>query len=445
MDQLALYELFKQYPLVSTDTRKIAPNCLYFALKGETFDGNAFASDALEKGAAYAIIDNPAYKVNDRYIVVDDVLKVLQQLAHTHRSNLKIPVIGLTGSNGKTTTKELIYAVLSQTYKTMATRGNLNNHIGVPLTLLEITPDIEIAVIEMGANHPEEIAFLCELAMPTHGLITNIGKAHLEGFGSFEGVKKTKGELYDYLAATDGVLFIQGDNPILAEVSKVRFEEESLKKALTYGFSSKNQISGELIEANPLLAFTWHKSTHPGKSYRVKTKLAGSYNLENLLAAVAIGEFFNIPVDTINEALEKYTPSNSRSQIIDTEKGNRVIGDYYNANASSMTAALENFSQIQDHKPKIMILGDMFEMGDESASEHLHLIQSAMVMNVDRIIFVGKHFFEQRLQIPSIPNASFYQTLTEAKDALRQEPILHSLVLLKGSRGIAMEGLMEDL
>lgn len=447
MDETILYELFKRFPAISTDTRKIIPNSLFFALKGESFDGNAFADDALAKGAAYAVIDNPSYRQSERYILVEDALGALQKLARTHRGTLNIPVIGLTGSNGKTTTKELLHTVLSRKYRTHATRGNLNNHIGVPLTLLEITADVEIAVIEMGANHPGEIAILCDIALPTHGLITNIGKAHLEGFGSFEGVKSTKGELYDYLATHDGQLFIQGDNPILQEVAKARFgASASWGGAYTYGLTAANCISGSLIAANPFLALHWQKNIPEGnnKQHRIDTQLAGTYNLENILAAVAVGDFFDVSTLDINQAIAGYQPSNQRSQIIDTAKGNRIIGDYYNANASSMTAALENFALVEDSRPKTLILGDMYELGEATAEEHRRIIELAMTIPLQKAVFIGAYFYQQReFAVEAKAQVEFFRTLPEAKKALKEQALHHTLMLLKGSRGMALEQLLE--
>src|SRR5690606_7899062 len=353
-----LYRLYRQYPRVCTDTRNILPDSIFFALKGERFNANTFAEEALSLGARYVVIDEAQYQKDERYILVDDVLQALQQLANHHRKQLHIPFIGVTGTNGKTTTKELLYAVLSQKFRVLATKGNLNNHIGVPLTLLSISEDVEAAIIEMGANHPEEIAFLCGLAEPTHGLITNVGKAHLEGFGSFEGVKKTKGELYDYLKSHDGVLFLQADNAHLVEMEQAR----GVNKVVRYGFSEGNDIIGRLEIANPFLTVSWHKNG--GTDYKITTHLTGSYNTENILAAVAVGDYFGLTATEINAGVEGYVPTNNRSQITKTAD-NTVIADYYNANASSMAAALDNIAVIAGNK-KVIILGDMFEMGEES-------------------------------------------------------------------------------
>lgn len=430
-----LYQLYQQFPLVSTDTRNIQTDSIFFALKGDKFNANTFATAALAAGARYVVVDEPAYALADeRYILVEDVLSTLQALANYHRKQLSIPFVGITGTNGKTTTKELLNAVLSQGFKTYATKGNLNNHIGVPLTLLAIGSDIELAIIEMGANHPGEIAFLCDIAEPTHGLITNVGKAHLEGFGSFEGVRKTKGELYDYLKKTNGTLFLQGDNAWLVEMEAQR----GIKEVVRYGFSVENAVIGKLVQADPLLSFSWYQQAHPERIATVNTHLVGAYNLENILAAVAVGLYFELTPTAINKGIEGYVPTNNRSQVTRTEK-NIVVADYYNANASSMAAALDNMAVIAAAQ-KAIVLGDMFEMGDESFVEHQKVIEKALAIGVARLIFVGKAFYEQRND-----QAEFYQTTAAAKDALLAKPIVGSTVLLKASRGMAFENLLEVL
>lgn len=428
-----LYKLYKESPFVCTDTRQIVRDSLFFALKGERFNANKLAGSALEAGARWAVVDDPDVVTDDRYILVDDVLTTLQALARHHRQQLTIPFIGITGTNGKTTTKELVYAVLSQQYKTYATKGNLNNHIGVPLTLLAIDDSVEMAVIEMGANHQSEIGFLCGMAQPTHGLITNVGKAHLEGFGSFEGVKKAKGELYDFLKAHDGVLFLQGDNAHLVEMESGR----SVRKIFRYGFSASNDIVGELAQANPFLTVRWREKEGDA-GYPVETHLTGSYNTENILAAVAVGRFFGMEAALINAGIEAYHPTNNRSQIVETDR-NTVIADYYNANASSMAAALENIAVINAER-KVIILGDMFEMGDETYEEHRRIVEKATALGVERMLFIGKAFFEHRC-----PQGEFYRTTDEAKEQLRQRPVENSTVLLKASRGMAFESLVELL
>lgn len=433
MELQALYNLFKQHPSVSTDTRNILPDSIFFALKGSNFNGNEFAEQALISGAAYVVIDEEKYKKDDRFILVEDALETLQALAHVHRKQLNIPFIGVTGTNGKTTTKELLHAVLSKKYKTYATKGNLNNHIGVPLTLLAIDDDIEIAIIEMGANHIGEIDFLCRIAEPTHGLISNVGKAHLEGFGSFEGVKKTKGELYDWLEANQGTLFLQGDNPFLKEMA----EQRHIDKVVKYGFSESNAIIGSLIKADPLLQIEWHLQQSE-EIFHADTHLAGSYNTENFLAAIALGDYFNVPLALINNAISEYRPTNNRSQITKTDR-NTVICDYYNANATSMEAALTNM-RIIEATHKVVILGDMFELGEESSHEHKKVVELAKTISGARLIFVGKAFYEHQ-----DVDGEFFETTIDAKAALLSNPISHATILLKASRGMAFEKLMDVL
>ena len=433
-----IYQLYIQHPVISTDTRKIAADSLFFALKGDKFDANTFAERALAAGAAYAIIDNPAYQLGDEYILVDDVLVALQDLARYHRKQLTIPVIGLTGTNGKTTTKELINAVLSQKFKTLATQGNLNNHIGVPLTILSIDRTHEIAVIEMGANHQKEIALLSSIAQPSHGLITNIGKAHLEGFGGVEGIKIGKGELYDFLKADEGVVFVNGDDKVLMDMQKAR----SLSKVVLYGTVNKdNKVIGKLTENSPLLALEWTNKLS-GESYPVKTRLTGAYNLDNILAAICIGVYFELTADEINAGITGYQPQNNRSQIKQTET-NTLICDYYNANPSSMQVAIENVGKLQAER-KVLILGDMFELGDESAEEHAGIIQKALDADVAERIFIGKEFVKQESRVKNQESGiKFYNTAEEAIEALKAEPIKHSTVLIKGSRGMALERLVD--
>ncbi|WP_179414988.1 UDP-N-acetylmuramoyl-tripeptide--D-alanyl-D-alanine ligase [Mucilaginibacter sp. E4BP6] len=433
-----IYQLYIQHPVISTDTRKIAAGSLFFALKGDKFDANTFAERALAAGAAYAIIDNPAYQLGDEYILVDDVLVALQDLARYHRKQLTIPVIGLTGTNGKTTTKELINAVLSQKFKTLATQGNLNNHIGVPLTILSINRTHEIAVIEMGANHQKEIALLSSIAQPSHGLITNIGKAHLEGFGGVEGIKIGKGELYDFLKADEGVVFVNGDDKVLMDMQKAR----SLSKVVLYGTVNKdNKVIGKLTENSPLLALEWTNKLS-GESYPVKTRLTGAYNLDNILAAICIGVYFELTADEINAGITGYQPQNNRSQIKQTET-NTLICDYYNANPSSMQVAIENVGKLQAER-KVLILGDMFELGDESAEEHAGIIQKALDADVAERIFIGKEFVKQESRVKNQESGiKFYNTVEEAVEALKAEPIKHSTVLIKGSRGMALERLVD--
>lgn len=425
----SLYQQFLNYPTICTDTRSISKDCLFFALKGENFDANSFAAQALNLGAAYAIIDNPDFFLDERTILVPEVLTALQQLAKYHREQLNIPVIGLTGSNGKTTTKELINAVLSEKYKTFATKGNLNNHIGVPLSLLSLTSETEIAVIEMGANHQKEIEFLCELAQPTHGLITNIGMAHLDGFGGFEGVKKGKAELFTYLKKHNGTAFINRDNPYLLEMTAAA----DLTKTVYYGKQANNTISGTLLKTDPFLELSW---TDQVKKHQVHTQLTGAYNFENILGAIVISHFFGLTAEEINAGLSGYQPKNNRSQLSKTEK-NTVICDFYNANPSSMIAALANIEALSAAK-KVVIIGDMFELGNESSAQHQLIISEAEKTNVNTLIFIGKYFYEEK----EAHKGHFFQSPAEAKEFLEKEAIADSLVLLKGSRGMALEQLL---
>jgi UDP-N-acetylmuramoyl-tripeptide--D-alanyl-D-alanine ligase len=435
-----LYQLFKKHPVISTDTRKIVPNSLFFALKGDKFDANIFAEQAIKAGAAYAVIDNPAYHLNGQYVLVEDVLTTLQNLARHHRGQLNIPVIGLTGTNGKTTTKELINSVLSRHFTTYATQGNLNNHIGVPLTILAINASDQVAVIEMGANHQKEIELLCSISQPTHGLITNVGKAHLEGFGGIEGVKKGKGELYDYLSQDGGAVFVNSGDKVLMEMQRAR----GLKNIVLYGSNDQtNLISGNLLENSPYLTLQWVNNT-TGESYEVKSQLTGAYNLDNILAAICIGVYFKLSADEINAGISGYQPKNNRSQITQTAT-NTLICDYYNANPSSMFVAIENLGQIKaDHK--VLVLGDMFEMGQESATEHEAVIKKALETDVDERIFIGKEFSSQKSEVGSQKleqGAMFYPTVEEAMAGLKAKPIRNATVLIKGSRGMALERLVE--
>ncbi|GAB2987455.1 UDP-N-acetylmuramoyl-tripeptide--D-alanyl-D-alanine ligase [Mucilaginibacter puniceus] len=431
-----LYQIYKQHPVISTDTRKIAAGSLFFALRGEKFDANTFAQQALEAGAAYAIIDNPQYKTSDKCLLVDDVLTALQDLARYHRRQLTIPVIGLTGTNGKTTTKELINAVLAQHYKTLATQGNLNNHIGVPLTVLSIDASHQIAVIEMGANHQKEIELLSSIAQPTHGLITNVGKAHLEGFGGVEGVKIAKGELYDNLAASGGVTFINSNSDdLMAMQAKRKFATPPV----FYGDAIDDLVSAEITENAPLLTLQWTNNSS-GESYTVKTQLTGAYNLDNILAAICIGVYLKLSAAEINRGIEGYQPKNNRSQIVQTAT-NTLICDYYNANPSSMQVAIENIGQLQATR-KVLILGDMFELGEEAPAEHQNIINKVLQTDVAERIIIGKEFFALKSETPK---AIFYETAEEAIAGLKANPIKNSTVLIKGSRGMALERLVELL
>lgn len=422
-----LYEIYLQHPVITTDTRNCPAGSLFFALKGERFNGNEFAGKALEAGSAYAIIDEPQYAADGRYLVVEDVLSTLQQLARHHRSQLNIPVIGITGTNGKTTTKELTRCVLNTRYRTLATEGNLNNHIGVPLTLLKITPEHEIAIIEMGANHPGEIAFLCTISQPDFGLITNVGKAHLEGFGSLEGVIKTKTELYDSLRQKGGKAFVHAENEHLLPLA-------TGLETILYGNTADAFLSGELLRCAPFLTFSF---LTPAGNETVQTQLIGSYNLPNCLAAAAIGRYFGVSDAGIRSALEQYEPANKRSQWIRTAT-NSIILDAYNANPTSMHAALENFRDMEADN-KTLILGDMRELGDESRKEHQRIIDFLQATRFDSVILVGKEF-----NALSHPYLGFAST-DELKQWIDSNPIKNRSILIKGSRGIALESVVEKL
>ncbi|MGQ7853417.1 UDP-N-acetylmuramoyl-tripeptide--D-alanyl-D-alanine ligase [Pedobacter sp. WC2501] len=427
-----LYQHYLQHKIISTDTRNITPGCLFFALKGDLFNANEFAAQAIEKGAAYAVVDEEKYATNSQCLLVEDVLSTLQDLARHHRKQLNIPVIGLTGSNGKTTSKELVNAVLAERYKTFATFGNLNNHIGVPLSILSITDEVQVAVIEMGANHQKEIELLCTIAQPTHGIITNVGMAHLDGFGGFEGVKKGKAELYTYLKETHGYTFINRDNLHLLEMSTAA----GLNKLIYYGTENGNTIKGTLKSSDPFIEVDW---TNHEVSSAVKTNLTGSYNFENILAAICIGDFFDMSPEEINTGLSNYQPKNNRSQLTKTEK-NTVICDFYNANPSSMTAALNNITVLSADK-KTAILGDMFELGPESAGQHEIIAKQAAESGLDQIIFIGKDFYAFRDAIKGV----FFETPDEAATYLQENPVEDHLVLLKGSRGMQLESLLKYL
>lgn len=432
-----LYQHYLTHRIISTDTRSITKGCLFFALKGEHFDANTFAAQALEQGAAYAIIDNPQYQVNEQCILVNDVLTALQELSKHHRQQLNIPVIGLTGSNGKTTTKELINAVLSQGYKTFATKGNLNNHIGVPLSLLSIQDDIEIAVIEMGANHQKEIEFLCTLSQPTHGLITNVGMAHLDGFGGFEGVKKGKAELYAWLKQHNGYAFINHSNPYLMEMSTVAALDHIVYYGIEDASGTDYAVSGSLIKADPFIELNWTGQSETRKEiHSANANLTGAYNFENILAAICIGQFFDLNPTQINNGLSGYFPSNNRSQLTKTES-NTVICDFYNANPSSMSAALTNLSGLSAAR-KVAIIGDMFELGAESLEQHDLIAEKAASLGLETLVFIGKDFYTYKDKY----KGHFFNSPQEAGSFLQEHPIKDSLVLLKGSRGMALEQLM---
>jgi UDP-N-acetylmuramoyl-tripeptide--D-alanyl-D-alanine ligase len=417
-----LYSIYEQHRSVQTDTRKLKANDIFFALKGGNFNGNEFAARALEMGAAFAVVDEAAYfTVPDRMMLVDDALTALQQLALHHRKQLNIPFLAITGTNGKTTTKELINAALSAGLKTYATIGNLNNHIGVPLTILSILPGVEIAVVEMGANHQKEIAGYCEIALPTHGIITNIGKAHLEGFGSEEGVKKAKGELYDFLRANNGTVFVCNDYGYLLEMA------QGIPEIITYG-SSEADYTGEAIADSAFLAVEVRGSSQVGF---IQTQLVGAYNFPNVMAAVAVASHFNVPETAIAPAIAHYTPSNNRSQVI-KQGSNTIIMDAYNANPSSMRAAIENFAGIQADK-KVLLLGAMMELGTDSVKEHQELVNLLERTHWEAVVLVGGDF--KKATHPYI----FLENATEAGKWLQQQQYQDTHILIKGSRSTGME------
>ncbi|MDQ1769581.1 UDP-N-acetylmuramoyl-tripeptide--D-alanyl-D-alanine ligase [Labilibaculum sp. A4] len=424
-----IYLLFKEHPIVVTDTRKIVPNSIFFALKGDNFNGNKFAMSAVEKGCNYAIVDEKEYAVDNRFVLVEDVLTTLQDLAREHRRQLNIPILAITGTNGKTTTKELVHEVLKRKFQTAATIGNLNNHIGVPLTLLSMNEETEFGIVEMGANHPGEIKQLCEIAEPDYGIITNVGKAHLEGFGSFEGVVKTKKELYDFLFKNGGKVFINADNDYLTEMLN---DQESI----SYGNSENAFSKAKFLQAEPYLVLEIRSAI--GKLY-IKTKLIGAYNFENALAAVTIGRYFKIDEIEIKEALEKYVPSNNRSQLKKTEK-NILFLDAYNANPTSMKAAIENFAGMS-RKNKVIILGDMLELGSDARKEHLDLLQLIQDRQLKSVFLVGDIFTE----VNSNEQFKTFKNTSELIKELDKTELLNQYILIKGSRGIRLEQVIEKL
>lgn len=428
-----LYQIYLSHPVICTDTRKISRGCLFFALKGENFDGNKFAMQAIEQGAAFSIVDNPEFADDKQFILVGDVLQTLQDLARFHRKKLEIPVIGITGTNGKTTTKELIRSVLSQQFSTFATEGNLNNHIGVPISILSIKNECEIAIIEMGANHQKEIGFLCTISLPTHGLITNVGKAHLEGFGGVEGVKKGKGELYEFLAASGGQAFINSNDETLKKMAK----ERGLNNSISYGEARENFISARLKGTDPFLIVEWDKKGE--ESHLAISHLPGIYNFDNICAAICIGSFFGMNALNINAGIHQYKPLNSRSQIVKTAL-NTVICDYYNANPSSMLVALDNLESTKSDN-KVLILGDMFELGEEAEKEHRIILEKAINVNASRRILIGEEFFK----LADHSDVEFYRNTSDASEAIKRNPVKNTTVLLKGSRGMKLENLLSLL
>jgi UDP-N-acetylmuramoyl-tripeptide--D-alanyl-D-alanine ligase len=441
-----LYDIYLLHPSIQTDSRQLKPGDLFFALKGPSFNGNRFAVRALEMGAACAVIDETSGQVDlstvpsDRLFVVPDVLRALQELALHHRRQFNIPFIAITGSNGKTTTKELVHAVLSSYYPTYTTQGNLNNHIGIPLTLLSVRPDAQFAVIEMGANHQKEIEDYCRYTLPTHGIITNVGRAHLEGFGGPEGVKKGKGELYDYLRGNGGTAFVWQDSDDLRKMS------HGIPQRITYG-TRNAEYSGQVIPnpESPFLSIDVSNGAATGSIY---TQLVGDYNLSNVLAAVAVGKHFGVPDEQIRDAIEAYTPSNSRSQLIE-RGGNHIILDAYNANPSSMRAAIENFAAVPTGQSgngssspfnggKILILGAMAELGKESLKEHHDIIDLIRKYHWEEVVLVGGDFL-------TIPHGYLsFRNSREAGEWLRHAGLQDAYLLIKGSRSMKMEEVLNE-
>ncbi len=421
-----IHSLYLTCDNVSIDTRKISSNCFFIALKGENYDANTFAKEALEKGAAFVLIDNQEFYIDKRTILTEDSLSTLQELAKYHRSYLKLPILAITGSNGKTTTKETVAAVLSKKFKTKATVGNLNNHIGVPLTLLSFNEKTEFGIVEMGANHQKEIELLCSIASPNYGYITNFGRAHLEGFGGYEGVIKGKSEMYDYLTVQGMMAFVNLDDTI---------QSEKTKQLTRFTFSENNKDAdlhfGE-VQAKPFVQLI-------ANGLVIQSQLLGLYNAENIKAAVAIGTFFEVNSRDIRDAIEHYVPTNNRSQMI-AVKDHSIILDAYNANPSSMATALLNFVQLDgDHK--IAVLGDMFELGDEGSKEHKNIVESLITSNI-QVYFVGKHFFKERIMNPKF---KFYETFDDFSVAFRHQENREATILIKGSRGMALERTLELL
>lgn len=421
MDIASLYKIYLQHPSVQTDTRRLQPGDLFFALRGPQFNGNAFAAAALEAGAAFAVIDDPAFAIEGKTILTGDVLSTLQQLALHHRRQFSIPFLAITGSNGKTTTKELIHAVLSSTLRTSTTTGNLNNHIGIPLTLLRIPADAEIAVVEMGANHQREIAAYCTYTLPTHGLITNCGKAHLEGFGGEEGVRRGKGELYDHLRSQQGTVFLMKDYDYLRDMSR------GIAHSVTYGTADAD-VTGRVSAHEPFLEVEITKGPVTGL---IRTRLVGAYNLPNVLAAVAVGIHFGIPAESIRKAIEGYTPTNSRSQWM-TKGSNHIVLDAYNANPSSMKLAIENFAALQAEN-KVLVLGAMAELGTESRNEHAALVELMGQHPWKAVLLVGGDFLAVEH-----PYLSFTR-VEEAAEWLQKHSFENTHFLIKGSRSMQME------
>jgi UDP-N-acetylmuramoyl-tripeptide--D-alanyl-D-alanine ligase len=427
MQTSELYELFFQNPFVSTDTRTIMPGSLFFCLRGEKFNGNTFAQEAMRAGASRVVIDDTDFREIPGAILVENVLESLQQLALFHRNTLTIPVIGITGTNGKTTTKELITATLATKYRVTATAGNLNNHIGVPLTLLSVKQEDDIAIIEMGAGGPGEIAMLCELAQPGCGIITNVGKAHLQGFGNIETILETKTALYRKVIASGGLLFVNADDPTLLEHAKPA-------KHLTYGSSAGAHCRGRIISADPFLEIAWGEN----ESHSLQTKLTGAYNFNNVMAAICIGQHFGLGAGEINAALSAYRPANMRSQYLETPD-NKIILDAYNANPDSMRQSLQSFSAIKADK-KALILGDMLELGDAATREHADIVECIESLEFPEVFLIGPVF-----SAVAGGRHHCFENTEEARAFIKSAPLQKSFILVKGSRGMELEKLLDVL
>ena len=453
-----IYEKFLESSGISIDSRNCPKDAMFIGIKGANFDGNTFVEKALEQGCKYAITDNPEIGVGNPNIVhVEDSLKTLQDLAHYHRMMFDIPVIGITGTNGKTTSKELISTVLSKEYNVLYTQGNLNNHIGVPLTLLRLNRSHNIAVVEMGANHPKEIEFLCKIARPNYGIITNVGKAHLEGFGSFEGVKKTKGELYDFIQSVDGKIFLHADNPHLCEMANAVTEPVEVSmtagnnmpafanalETIKYGESEENFVSGSILSCTPYINVSLRLNGNASGEktfYKIETNLIGDYNLSNILSAACIGRYFGVMDEEIVSALQEYTPTNNRSQCTRTEK-NTLIVDAYNANPTSMEAALKNFSKIETTSDKVLILGDMKELGEDSEAEHQKVLTLIQSLGFTRTYFVGSEF----AKVAGSEFSKCFENVESLAEYLTTNPISDSTILIKGSNSTRLTKIVDSL
>jgi UDP-N-acetylmuramoyl-tripeptide--D-alanyl-D-alanine ligase len=429
-----LYNLYSQYPVISTDSRKVAPGSIYFALKGDSFDGNTFAAEAIHKGACYAVIDNKEYHT-DKCILVENVLETLQKLARFHRRSIKISILAITGTNGKTTTKELIHSVLLKKYSVQSTHGNLNNQIGVPLTLLSMTNKTEIGVVEMGANHPHEIESLCNIAEPDYGIITNIGKAHLEGFGGYQGVINAKNELYQYLINNNGLIFYNSDNPVLSSLL-INYSNK-----VSYGLKSGKNCSGKIETDDSYLTIEVNKITdsQPVESCKINSHLFGEYNAENILAACSVGFFFNVSLQEIQKAISSYTPNNNRSQIKET-RTNKLILDCYNSNPSSCETAIKNFISLNGNN-KTIILGDMFELGKYAEEEHKKILDLVVSHRECKVYLVGNCF----KSLADEYNITAFSNTNDLKTWLTDYPIINQVILIKGSRGNRLESIIDLL